>query len=137
MEQLSSPEQKYLVKAHAFMAENTPSLDELDQYRHERLARVHEGEKLWIAKEIGHNVRTFELLDGIKHSKEAVLIWNILSYGLDAYKPIIYGAPELEEEYRESISSAERWLGSRGMGPMDREFTLLGMVLEKVEELTA
>jgi hypothetical protein len=135
MEQLASLEQPYIDKARRFVADNTPAEDELDTYTYDRLALVHEGEKVWIAKNINSDIRVFELFDGTKHSKDAVLTWNTELVGLEAYTPTIYreGA---QAAFDYSMPSASEWASRRGLEPDQVEEVLLGMVLTKIEELT-
>src|SRR4051812_8379316 len=127
MEHITPPEQiflPYITKARDFVADNSPSYDELEAYRHDRLSRVHEGQKIWVAKEVGPRVRIYELQDGTRHSKDAVLAWDVEAVGLDAYRCDIYrdGAQVV---FDDSMASVKNWLDRRKLNPIEAEEALL------------
>lgn len=136
MEQITSPEQAQIHKAKQFIAENSPEPEQFAEYQQDRIDRLHNGERVWIVRNVDQSGRVYDLLDGSKHATVASILYDAGTRDAGIYECLVYGQSEDQELFADKMQEVRQWANSRGLTWQESEELFLGIALEEIEKLT-
>lgn len=139
MEQLSTIEPilfDYHLRSTEFLAQHSPEPGELDAYQEQQINKFHDGEDVWVVRDVSTDGRMYDLLSSGKRGTIASIEYAP-ELGAGEYSCVIYSDSEKQAAFAQKMSEVRRWINSRGMSPRDSEAIFLGMALTEIERIIA